>query len=69
MSVRTLFATRLYQAVIDDERLFGELGHSIRTFAVDDEAGSAGAATKAIRATPATRRSMTCPGAIPPSTI
>jgi uncharacterized protein (TIGR02466 family) len=39
MSVRTLFATRLYQAVIDDERLFGELGHSIRTFAVDDEAG------------------------------
>jgi uncharacterized protein (TIGR02466 family) len=39
MSVRTLFATRLYQAVIDDERLFGELGHSIRTFALDDEAG------------------------------
>ena len=39
MSVRTLFATRLYQAAIDDEGLLGGLGHSIRTFALDDEAG------------------------------
>ena len=39
MSVRTLFATRLYQALIDDEGLFRELGHSIRTLAGDDEAG------------------------------
>ena len=39
MSVRTLFATRLYEAMIDDEDLLGELAHSIRTLAADDEAG------------------------------
>ena len=39
MSVRSLFVTRLYQAAIEDEELLGELGHSIRTFALDDEAG------------------------------
>lgn len=36
---RTLFATRLYEAKIDDEQLLGELAHSIRSFAEDDEAG------------------------------
>ena len=36
---RTLFATRLYEAVIDDEALLGELAHSIRSLAEDDEAG------------------------------
>ena len=36
---RTLFATRLYEAMIDDEQLLGELAHSIRSFAEDDEAG------------------------------
>jgi len=36
---RTLFATRLYEAMIDDEQLLGELAHSIRSFAQDDEAG------------------------------
>jgi uncharacterized protein (TIGR02466 family) len=39
MPVRTLFATRLYQAVIDNAALLGELAHSIRTFAADDAAG------------------------------
>ena len=39
MSTRTLFATRLYQAAIDDQALLDELAHSIRTLASDDEAG------------------------------
>lgn len=36
---RTLFATRLYEAVIDDEALLAELAHSIRSLAEDDTAG------------------------------
>ena len=36
---RILFATRLYEALIDDPALLGELAHSIRTLANDDEAG------------------------------
>jgi uncharacterized protein (TIGR02466 family) len=36
---RNLFATRLYEAEIADARLLEELAHSIRTLAVDDEAG------------------------------
>ena len=36
---RTLFATRLYEAVIVDEQLLAELAHSIRSLAEDDEAG------------------------------
>lgn len=36
---RTLFATRLYEAVIDDEQLLAELAHSIRSLAEDDGAG------------------------------
>ena len=36
---RTLFATRLYEAVIEDEQLLAELAHSIRSFAEDDGAG------------------------------
>jgi len=36
---RTLFATRLYEAMIEDEQLLGELAHSIRSLAGDDEAG------------------------------
>lgn len=36
---RTLFATRLHEAVIDDEALLDELAHSIRSLAEDDEAG------------------------------
>ncbi|WP_294120340.1 TIGR02466 family protein [Sphingomonas sp.] len=39
MPVRTLFATRLYQATIDDAALLGELAHSIRVLAADDAAG------------------------------
>jgi hypothetical protein len=39
MAVRTLFATRLYQALIDEAELLGELAHSIRTLAMDDGAG------------------------------
>jgi conserved hypothetical protein len=36
---RTLFATRLYEAMIEDEELLGELAHSIRSLADDDGAG------------------------------
>jgi uncharacterized protein (TIGR02466 family) len=36
---RSLFATQLYEAEIADEALLGELAHSIRTLAQDDEAG------------------------------
>ena len=36
---RTLFATRLYEAMIDDGALLDELSHSIRSLAEDDEAG------------------------------
>jgi len=39
MSVRILFATRLYEAMIDEDDLLADLAHSIRTLAVDDEAG------------------------------
>ena len=36
---RSLFATQLYEAELGDERLLGELAHSIRALAQDDEAG------------------------------
>ena len=36
---RSLFATRLYEAQIDDPALLDDLAHSIRTFAKDDQAG------------------------------
>ena len=36
---RTLFATHLYDAMIDDHALLAELAYSIRTLAEDDEAG------------------------------
>jgi uncharacterized protein (TIGR02466 family) len=39
MSIRNLFATRLYEATIEDQRLLGDLAHSIRTLANDDSAG------------------------------
>jgi uncharacterized protein (TIGR02466 family) len=39
MPIRSLFATRLYEATIDDDALLGDLAHSIRTLAVDDGAG------------------------------
>ena len=39
MSVRTLFATRLYEADLGSADLLAELAHSIRTFATDDAAG------------------------------
>jgi uncharacterized protein (TIGR02466 family) len=35
----SLFATQLYEAEIGDEALLGDLAHSIRTLAEDDEAG------------------------------
>ena len=34
-----LFATGLYEAVVDDQALLGDLAHSIRTLAKDDTAG------------------------------
>ena len=36
---RTLFATRLHEAMIQDDTLLDELAHSIRALASDDEAG------------------------------
>lgn len=36
---RTLFATRVYDALIEDHALLGDLAHSIRSLAEDDEAG------------------------------
>jgi len=39
MKIRSLFATRLYEAALDDELLLRDLAHSIRSLAVDDEAG------------------------------
>lgn len=39
MTVRSFFATRLYEAEIADAALLSELSHSIRTLAVDDGAG------------------------------
>ena len=37
--MRMLFATGLYEAVVDDQALLGDLAHSIRTLAKDDTAG------------------------------
>ena len=39
MTIRDLFATRLYEAEIDGAALLDELAHSIRTLAADDRAG------------------------------
>jgi len=39
MPTRSLFATRLYEATIDDQALLGDLAHSIRSLAADDGAG------------------------------
>jgi uncharacterized protein (TIGR02466 family) len=36
---RSLFATRLYEADLDDEALLERLAHSVRSLAADDEAG------------------------------
>ena len=39
MAIRSLFATRLYEAELGDADLLAELAHSIRTLAADDGAG------------------------------
>ena len=39
MTIRSLFATQLYESEIDDGDLLAELAHSIRSLAVDDRAG------------------------------
>ena len=39
MSVRNIFATRLYEAELADESLLADLAHSIRSLAEDDAAG------------------------------
>ena len=41
MIVRSLFATRLFEAQIGDADLLGALAHSIRTLSKDDSAGAA----------------------------
>jgi uncharacterized protein (TIGR02466 family) len=37
--IRSLFVTRLYEAELADDELLGELAHSIRALAADDQAG------------------------------
>ena len=37
--MRSLFATKLYEAKIGDRTLLAELAHSIRSLAADDQAG------------------------------
>ena len=39
MAVRSLFATRLYDADLSDDALLADLAHSIRSLAMDDAAG------------------------------
>ena len=39
MAIRSLFATRLYEAELGDPDLLADLAHSIRTLAADDGAG------------------------------
>jgi uncharacterized protein (TIGR02466 family) len=39
MTVRSLFATKLYEAELGDDELLADLAHSIESLAVDDEAG------------------------------
>ena len=39
MSVRSLFATQLYEGALDDDALLAALEHSVRTLARDDAAG------------------------------
>jgi uncharacterized protein (TIGR02466 family) len=46
---RTLFATRLHEAMIENDALLGELAHSIRTLAKDDEAGQRWSREKAYK--------------------
>lgn len=46
MTIRTLFATPLYEAELDDDALLGELAHSIRMLAEDDVAGQRWSAEK-----------------------
>lgn len=41
MTVRSLFVTRLYEAVVDDQRLLADLDHSVRVLAEEDRAGRA----------------------------
>jgi len=41
VSVRNIFATRLYEAELADESLLADLAHSIRSLATDDWAGQA----------------------------
>jgi uncharacterized protein (TIGR02466 family) len=41
MPIRSLFVTKLYETEIGDEKLLGELAHSIRSLALDDAAGRA----------------------------
>jgi uncharacterized protein (TIGR02466 family) len=39
MAIRSLFATRLYEATLDSPAMLADLAHSIRTLAQDDGAG------------------------------
>ncbi len=41
MTIRTLFVTRLYEAMIDTPDLLAELGHSVRMLSEEDRAGRA----------------------------
>jgi len=49
MTIRSLFATRLYDAVIDDASLLADLEQSCRLFATEDRAGAAWSKAKGYR--------------------
>ncbi len=49
MAIRSLFVTRIYDALVEDESLLAELDHSVRSLAADDRAGKAWSKEKGYR--------------------
>lgn len=49
MAIRSLFVTRIYDALVEDETLLAELDHSVRSFAAEDRAGKAWSKEKGYR--------------------
>ncbi|MFZ5706288.1 MAG: TIGR02466 family protein [Pseudomonadota bacterium] len=49
MAIRSLFVTRIYDALVEDETLLAELDHSVRSLAAEDRAGKAWSKEKGYR--------------------
>ena len=62
--MRSLFATKLYEAKLDEPELLGELAYSIRSLAKTTPPASPGRKSIVTQVTPAMRRSTTCRSAI-----